>query len=358
MESLTYALVLILTLTSIFNFFTIRSVRQGEQEVEDSVAILIPMRNEVENVSSVVSSALSQVRVKHLKVIAIDDDSTDGTRDRLEDIRDGRFAFKVGTDLPEGWLGKNFALENLSKDLSEDFIVFLDADVRLAANAVADSINLMKQLKWDYISPYPRQLANNLLARIVQPLLQWSWFSSLPLRLIEGSKSPSTVVANGQFFIVRNSVYRNIGGHSAIKSEVLDDIELARELRRAGAKGSVVDGSSIATCEMYRSTAELISGYSKSQWRAFGNSLGAILACALLFISSISPLLYGLNGKTWGWIACISLVLSRFLAAIKTRSILSTALLHQIAILIWIGLICRSLVLKRTGSLQWRGRNI
>ncbi|NDA38836.1 MAG: glycosyltransferase family 2 protein, partial [Actinobacteria bacterium] len=239
-----------------------------------------------------------------------------------------------------------------------EYLVFLDADVRLDSKAISSAISLMNEQGWDYICPYPKQIASGLLAKIVQPLLQWSWFATLPLRLVENSKRTSTVVANGQFFIVKNSAYKNSGGHEAIKGEVLDDLELARSLRNSGSRGSVVDASSISTCEMYKSSRALIDGYSKSQWRAFGGTAGALLAIGFLFISSIYPFIALAKLETWAILSSIGLVLSRAMAALKTRSVLITAPLHPIAISIWIYLILRSLFLKRSGNLEWRGRKI
>lgn len=358
MDQLSQALITFVLLFSIFNFFTVRSIKLTGIPIPESVALLIPMRNEIANAESVLTTAFAQVQLDNFKVRVIDDGSTDGTDEILRKVKDERFEFISSTPLPEGWLGKNYALHQLASTSSEEFLVFIDADVRLEKSAIADSIALLKKQGWDYISPYPRQIARVPLAKLVQPLLQWSWFASLPLRLIELSKSKSTVVANGQFFIVRNKSYQRAGGHIAIKSEVLDDMELARSLRRTGGLGSVVDGSKIATCEMYQDSESLIAGYSKSQWRAFGGTFGALVAICILFFSSIYPALNALRGETWGIYGYFALFLSRLLVAARTRSTIVSAPLHPIAIAVWIGLIIRSLVYKRSGKLQWRGRKI
>ncbi len=358
MDQLSQSLIIFVLLFSIFNFFSVRSIKLTGVPIPESVALLIPMRNEIANAENVLATAFAQVQLDNLKVRAIDDGSTDGTDEVLRNIKDKRFESISTTPLPEGWLGKNYALHQLASRSSEEFLVFIDADVRLEKSAIADSIALLKKQGWDYISPYPRQIARAPLAKLVQPLLQWSWFASLPLRLIERSKSKSTVVANGQFFIVRNKSYQRAGGHIAIKSEVLDDMELARSLRRTGGLGSVVDGSKIATCEMYQDSESLIAGYSKSQWRAFGGTFGALVAICILFFSSIYPALNALRGETWGIYGYFALFLSRLLVAARTRSTIVSAPLHPIAIAVWIGLIIRSLVYKRSGKLQWRGRKI
>lgn len=299
MDQFSQFLVAIISLITIFNFFSARSIRRLATPVSESVALLIPIRNEERNVRQVLASALAQIQIDNFRVRVLNDGSSDRTAEILTEVRDLRFEEVPSQELPEGWLGKNHALQVLADNSYEEYLVFLDADVRLEKSAVADSITFMKSEGWDFISPYPRQFAKPLIAKIVQPLLQWSWFASLPLRLIERSRSTSTVVANGQFFIVRNELYKSAGGHRAIRSEVLDDIELARLLRKSGGIGSVVDGSKISSCEMYPDTRSLIEGYSKSQWRAFGGGFGALIVIAILFFSSIYPLLRSLQGQEW-----------------------------------------------------------
>lgn len=358
MDQLSQALTLLILFIALFNFFTARTVKSVGTPIPESVALLIPMRDEATNAKGVLDSAFSQVQLNQFKVRVIDDGSTDGTAEILSEVRDNRFELVSAMPLPEGWLGKNYALQQLARVSNEEYLVFLDADVRLEKSAISDSISLLKEMDWDYISPYPRQIARMPLAKLVQPLLQWSWFVSLPLRLVEKSKRASTVVANGQFFIVRNDIYRKAGGHQSIKAEVLDDMELARLIRRNGGYGSVVDGSRVSHCEMYQDADSLIAGYSKSQWRAFGGTIGAFVAIFLLFITSIYPLIRGIQGELWGLYSYLSLLLSRLLTASRTRSILISAPFHPIAISVWIGLIFHSLALKRNGRLQWRGRTI
>lgn len=358
MEFLAQALIYPILIFTLLNFFTLRSVRPGADLVSGSVAVLIPMRNEERNAAQVISSVLAQTSINSLSVRVLDDSSTDETISILSALRDSRLEVVAGSELPVGWLGKNFALNTLTSNSSEEYLVFVDADVRLEPSAIASAINLMNERNWDYISPYPKQIASSFLAKLVQPLLQWTWFASLPIRLIENSRTTSTAVANGQFFVVKNESYKKAGGHAGIKGEVLDDLELARSLRRAGYSGSVVDGSTISSCEMYKSSRELVEGYSKSQWRAFGNTFGALLMITLLVLTSIYPVLAAVSGQAWAIYSVAAILLSRALTALKTDSVLSTTLLHPLAISIWIFLILRSLYLRKSNKLVWRARSI
>lgn len=328
------------------------------------ISVLLPLRNEAKNVTALIESIAAQIgesKVNHRwEVIALDDDSTDETHQLLLDSRSKLDLLKIiRSDGPrEGWLGKPAAQERLFREASGDFLVFIDADVRLEPEAIVRSVELMIERDWDFTSPYPRQIAMTFVERMIQPLLQWSWLASVPLRLAERLRIPSMAVANGQLFIVKRDALEEIGGFASVKSEILEDLELARALWRANKKGSVVDGSAIASCRMYEGGKELIDGYSKSIWRAFGSPRGALVATLLLLATSWAPLLMALTGNPWGWIAYFFVSLSRLIAALRTRSFWQGFLLHPISVAILLYILIRSFILKSQGRLSWRDRKI
>ena len=356
---LNLSLILLATMAiiAIVNLFTVRIVKPSQSgAIAESVSILVPLRNEAENVNVVISSLLNQRELDDFEVIALDDSSTDSTRTLLHAFSDKRLRVIEGLPLPSDWLGKNFACHQLASAARGEFLVFVDADVRLSDTAISSSINAMKRWRWDFISPYPRQIAITFMERLTQPLLQWSWFVSLPLRLAEALQRPSMVVANGQFLMMRRNAYFQAGGHHAIKQEVLDDLELARSMVRSGFRGGVAEGSRIANCRMYSNSKDLIEGYSKSQWRAFVNKRGAFFAMSLLFLTSILPIGMGISGEILGWYGYFATVLTRLVVAGRTRSTMSSALLHPLSAAMWIYLIALSWNRKSRGALMWKER--
>lgn len=326
---------------------------------EAKISILIPLRNESSNVSELLKSVDEQENLKSFEIITLNDGSTDNTRDLIANYKFSSPSKAMeGNSLPDGWLGKNYACHQLAMVSDAKFLVFIDADVRLSRSAICDAINTLVVNDWDYISPYPKQIAHTPLELLIQPLLQWSWFATVPLSIAQKFRIPAMAVANGQFLIVKRTSYLTAGGHEKIKNEVIDDIELARLLLRSGFKGGVAEGSSIAECHMYQSATELISGYRKSLWRAFGSPIGSLVAISLLSLSSIVPFVYAISGSLVGWIGFIAIVISRFIAAFRTKSRWETALLHPLSIVILIALICWSWVGKSRGDLKWRDRKV
>ena len=235
-------------------------------------------------------------------------------------------------------------------------LVTLDADVRLAPHAIASAVNLLNSSSLDFISPYPKQIAGTFAERLIQPLLQWSWLTTVPLIIAEKSTRPSLAVANGQFFLVKRSALASISGFQSNSNQILDDMELARALMKSGAHGSVVNGSAIATTHMYSNFSELRAGYSKSLWKAFGNHFGALFVVAFLFISSIYPLLLALNFHPFGFLALEAIIASRLISARISRSNFLDSLLHPLSAIFLIYLIGYSW--KNKNNHQWKGRTV
>ena len=237
---------------TLFNALTIRVVKNTASKVNDSVSILIPMRNEEENVSGCINSIISQAGLKDCEIITLNDHSEDATATLLATFPNIKNL--TGKSLPDGWLGKSWACQQLADASTGEYLVFIDADVRLSDNAIASAISKME--KWDFISAYPKQIAVGFIQRLFQPLLQWSWLASVPLFLSQKYGVKSMAVANGQFLVIKKSAYFKSGGHESIKSEVLDDIMLARQLLASGFAGGVAEASQAAICQMYKTSAE------------------------------------------------------------------------------------------------------
>ena len=349
-----------LAVHSIINGLLLR--RPGSRDViSEKVAILIPARNEALNIKDCLESALDQRNLSNFTIYVLDDSSTDNTNQIVREIAttNAKLVLLRGKELPEGWTGKNFACWQLANAAQEfKYLVFIDADVRLRSDAVVKSLNSLQKLRWKFISPYPRQIAKSWSEWLIQPLLQWSWITTLPLRLAERSLRTELTAANGQFLILEKDAYFAAGGHKAIHEEVLDDIHLARQMKRHGFRGNVIDGSAIASCRMYRSWRELRDGYSKSLWSAFGSIPGALLVIIFLVSLYVFPAIIALSGYSWGISLVLFAFISRLMSAVRSQSSITSALAHPFAIALLCYLIIRSWWLKRKNRLEWKSRSL
>jgi cellulose synthase/poly-beta-1,6-N-acetylglucosamine synthase-like glycosyltransferase len=342
---------------SALNFFKVRRISTSMTVISESVVILIPMRNEESNVDGVLTAALASIGLEDFKVFALDDSSTDQTSKLLNQHKE-EITILQGKELASGWLGKPFACHQLSQASVADYLVFIDADVRLEPSAVSSAIAAMKAHQWDFLSPYPKQLGQTFLMKLIQPLLQWSWLTSVPLRFAERGLVNSMIVANGQFFIVRRAAYEAIAGHESVKAEVLEDLSLARTLNVQGYSGAVAEASSVATCAMYETNKQLIDGYTKSLWKAFGSPVGTVFTVALLLLTQVAPITLFFCGYTAAIAPFLAVAMTHLLASRRTRSSVLNVFAHPIAALALIALICESWRRKSRGQLVWRGRRV
>lgn len=313
--------------------------------------ILLPARNEAASIADCVQSAAAQG-----EVLVLDDGSTDGTAELARAVGARVIA---GTPPPAGWLGKQWACAQLAAACDAPVLVFVDADVRLATDAVDAAVALLDETGLDVVCPFPRQIADTAAERLVQPLLQWSWLTMLPLRLAETSARPSLTAACGQFVVVRRDALERAGGFAAIRDAVLDDLALVRAIKATGGRGGVVDGTCLATCRMYRGWPELRTGYGKSLWAAFGSRLRAAAAVALVGTAYVLPAAAAVRGSRVGAVGYLAGVASRIVAARRTGGrAWPDAFAHPVSVLAFGYLTAASWRDRRAGRSTWKGRAI
>ena len=356
------------TVHTAYNLHRMRTPPVEPPVVAERVSVLVPARDEAARIGPCIEALLASEGLRDVEVLVLDDGSTDGTPDVVRHAAQGDPRLRVldgGSDpLPAEWLGKTWACDRLARAATGSVLVFVDADVVLAPHGIAASIALLRRAGLDLVSPYPRQEAEGALPRLVQPLLQWSWATLLPLGLAETSARESLVAANGQLLVVDSRAYADCGGHAGVRGEVLDDVALLRAVKRSGGRGVVVDGTDVATCRMYDDAGSLVEGYTKSLWSAFGSPAGAAAVVSLLAWLYVVPPLSAVAGPTrraraWGVAGYAAGVAGRILVARRTGArLVPDVAAHPLSVLVFGALVAESWRRHAAGTTTWRGRHL
>jgi hypothetical protein len=361
------ALSVALTAHTAFNLTKLRSPRWSGNAINEKVSVLVPARNEEVHIAHTIESIQNQIGLADMEIIIIDDQSTDSTAAIVQQLADQSSNIRLisnNVNPPSGWLGKPHACYLLSQQATGSVIVFVDADVILEPSAIAACVELLRTKDFGLVAPYPQQLAETLLERLIQPLVIWSWASTMPLGIAEDSLRPSLSAANGQFLIFDSLAYSTSGGHASVKGEVLEDIALMRSLKSSGFHCATVNGSDLAHCRMYDETDALVNGYTKSLWNAFGSPAGSVAVNALLAFTYLVPPIAVLTSRKTstraiGAVGYLSGVAGRAMVAKKTGSrVMPDSFAQPASIAAFIGLNALSWSRHLRGKNTWKGRAV
>jgi hypothetical protein len=355
----------VLTAHTVVNARLLRRPPDHPPRVAEPVSVLLPLRDETTRAGPCLRAilpALDQYGA-NVELLVLDDESTDETADVVRRITgsDPRVRLLQGRPRPPGWLGKPWACSQLADAARADsaVLLFVDADVVLAPNAITATVAQLRGAELDLVSPYPRQVTATTAERLVQPLLQWSWLTTLPLRLAERSSRPSTAAANGQLLAIDRAAYQRAGGHAAVRNAVLEDLALLRAVKATGGRGGVTDGTDLASCRMYEGWSQLRDGYTKSLWAALGSPAGAVATIAGLSALYVWPALAALVGSPAGVVGYTAGVAGRVVSARRTGGrVWPDALAHPVSVVLLDWLIARSWAGRRRGTLRWKGRPV
>ena len=334
------------------------------------VSVLIPARNEERSIAAAVNSVLTS-RGIDFEVIVLDDASIDRTAEIVEAIaaRDPRVSIQGAPPLPAGWNGKQHACCVLASLARYDTFCFLDADVRLAPDALARMSGFLNDSRSDLVSGFPFQETESFLEWLLLPLIHFVLLAYLPLAGMRWfPRVPGFAAGCGQFVMVRREAYQRSGGHSNIRTTMHDGLLLPQLLRKHGFRTDIADISQLATCRMYRNASEVWSGLAKNATEGIAAPSRILIFSFLLLFGQIAPLLLALAAllipcavtgglRWWLFAAIIGSFLPRFVAVARFRQRIESALFHPVGITVLLVLQWYALARKVAGrSATWKQR--
>jgi cellulose synthase/poly-beta-1,6-N-acetylglucosamine synthase-like glycosyltransferase len=327
-----------------------------------AVSVIVPARNEEASIGACMQSLVAQHEVP-FEIIVVDDQSTDRTREIALSFPHDRVRVIAAGEVPSGWTGKNNAVATGSKAARGEWLLFTDADTIHRPGSLARSLEEAKRHSAALLSYSPEQIVKGFWEKAVMPVIFAELAASFRPSQVSDPNSRAAA-ANGQYILITREAYDAVGGHAAIATSLLEDVALARAVKRSGRKIFFRYGGDAVQTRMYRSFAQLREGWTKNlallfPWPARLAALRAI-EFALIVASVATSLATALRGHLEpatlaGMLAII--VYALFLKRIRRAHFHWDANLEAVfGLPVFSYLLLRSKRIHAKGSVIWKGR--
>lgn len=321
------------------------------------VSIVIPARNESAVIERTVRALLAQ-DYESFEVIVVDDRSADATRDVLSRIDDARLTVIDGTETPEGWLGKPWALEQGSRRARGALILFVDADIDYAPQTIRAAVAEQERNGGSLVALFPHfrmegfgeNVGMGMLA--IAPVLFPVWFFNI-------SQRKRFALGGGAGNLVTREALEAIGHFGSLRDAVIDDIGLARAVRGSGRPTYMVRAEHLISVRMYHGVRAIIDGFTKNIFAGVGRSyIAAAVLMALMIIGHLFPYAWALTGDRFAIATVILISLTRVILFRATGySLLNAIFFHPLMIALWAYIFLRSVWITGVrNQVRWRGR--
>ena len=299
------------------------------------ISVCVPARNEERNIGRCVESLLGQ-DYPNFEVIVLDDRSTDRTPEILRNLlieSDGlpstlkqqaaSLQIIPGADLPSGWAGKPYALfqaASAAHGLPEAWLCFVDADTFLSSNALSACYAKAIETRADMFTIMTFQILGSFWEKVVMPIVMTALSVGFSPRKVN-DPNRKDAIANGQFILIKHSVYDAIGGHEIVRDKIAEDKAIAEQVKWNGYRLVVANGNSVARTRMYTSLPEMWEGWTKNIFLGLSDRpslrILGVFGAFLLSVTALILPLWPLLGIVWyvqggGWLA-LSVILQSLL---------------------------------------------
>jgi chlorobactene glucosyltransferase len=336
------------------------------------VSILIPARNEEENIKKCIDSLIVQ-DYKNIEILVLDDNSTDNTAEIVKDLaKNYRFLKLIkGEPLKKRWTGKNYACYQLFKKSKGGYLFFTDADTVHEKNSVSSAIACLLKEKLDILSACPRQMMNSFHERMVIGLTNFQLLIP-PLVFLKKSKIPIFGSGIGSLMLAKRKSYTAIGGHKRIKGSCIEDTSISKLFIKMGYKFMIFNGVKVYSTSLYKNFRDIYDGFCRIFMGNFNNNKISvssiilvlfifflqpfILLAAMFFINFNVDVLFNLNLALLSF-QILVILSTRAMAVLKINGKIYDIFLHPISIFYMIFMDLALIFKKRSEpSISWKGR--
>ena len=254
------------------------------------VSVIVAAKDEEENIAACVRTMLDQ-DYGEFEMIVVNDRSNDRTAEIVEGIaaEDGRLRLINIDQLPDGWCGKNNAMQTGVAQARHEWICMIDADCQQTSDrSLAAAVAYAMETDADLLSVLPTLEMKGFWENVVQPVcggIMMIWFT--PEKVNDPDKKHA--YANGAFMLIRREAYEKIGTHEAVKDRVNEDMHMAALVKSAGLRLRVIRNDGLYLVRMYTSLGEILRGWSRIFFGTFGTMRRLTISLAVLMIMGLLP---------------------------------------------------------------------
>lgn len=241
------------------------------------ISAIVPARNEEAVIAACIASLAAQPEIG--EIIAVNDQSSDRTLELLRELAQRTPRLKVidAPVPPSGWVGKNHAVWIGAQQAKEEWLLFTDADAVLEEGAAAKALVLSKEQEAVLVSFSPVQVLEKWYEKALIPFIYVRLAQKFSFEQVNDPNSDAAA-ANGQFLMVRRDVYETVGGHAAVRGDVLEDVALARKVKASDARIWFGYSDGVVRVRMYRLFSAMWEGWKKNLFVLMGGTTGAVFS--------------------------------------------------------------------------------
>ena len=352
-----------------------------DRDPHSKISVCIPARNEEYNIGNLLKS-LSLQEYKSYEVLVLNDQSEDLTAEVVKEFTTrspNLFKLFNGKEKPMDWLGKPWACQQLAGHATGDILLFLDADTVLESHTLSSISAAFRNHQIQMLTVWPHQKLVTFWEKVIIPMVYYALVTMLPSIYVYRKPrwmpllfyrffKTAFAASNGQCIAILRDPYFDINGHESVKNKIVEDVELAKAVKRHDYQLRMFHGVDSLYCRMYKNEREIFEGFRKNFLAGFNNSVLLFIASAFLhLIVFISPLIGFIYALFIGSSIILFLSSASIALMLMHRLILSSwfrwdpiySFTHPIGVLWFQRLGIRCLLDKLTGQKRsWKGRSV
>jgi glycosyltransferase involved in cell wall biosynthesis len=324
------------------------------------ITAIVPARDEEAVIAACLESLAKQPEIR--QIVVVNDQSRDRTAEIVRDLasRNSQVELLEAEEPPAGWVGKNNAMTAGARRATNDWLLFVDADVELQDGAPARALQIAEENDAVLVSFSPEQITEAWYEKALIPFVYCRLARRFSFAEVNDAESKAAA-ANGQFLLIRRDAYQGVGGHARFAGEVLEDVALAGAVKSAGHRIWFGSGKGIVRARMYRTFGAMWEGWKKNLYRLMGGTPWKVFREGESVFPWVALLMILLGIKfPAAMFAGVLLLLLRQTSygseLVRNQYPLSFIIYYIPAVFLYTLVLTASYLSHRSGKVQWKGR--